>query len=136
MFSGKVIALGSSFNGQKKDGTPFRKQEYIIEKVDGKYVKKLAFSVINDKIDEFKIQVGQHVEIEANIESREYNGKWYTEVTAWKVANHGFVSDTPTPQPAYAQQPVYQQQAPVGYQPTVQPTIAAPQPAQNNDLPF
>jgi hypothetical protein len=41
-----------------------------------------------DKIDEFKIQQGESLEVSIDVESREYNGRWYTDVKAWKVLRH------------------------------------------------
>lgn len=119
---GKVIAVGQLFSGSRKsDGQPWRKQEYVIE-TEGQYPKKVAFSIMNDKIDQANIQPGNVVEIEIDAQSREYNGRWYTELTAWKVNNLGNVV-----QPQY-QQPVYQQTAPQGYAPSVMPTNQFGQP--------
>lgn len=133
---GKVIALGQSANGNRKsDGQPWRKQEYVLE-TEGKFQKKVAFSLMNAKIDEANIQIGQTVEVELDASSREYNGKWYTELTAWRVNNLGVTAAQPTA----AQQAVYQQTPPPGYE---QPSCQQPQQptspfGQSNDsgMPF
>ena len=39
-----------------------------------------------DKIGEFNLQQGENVEVSVDLESREYNGRWYTDVKAWKVS--------------------------------------------------
>ena len=39
-----------------------------------------------DKIDQFNIKQGETVEVSVDLESREYNGRWYTDVKAWKVS--------------------------------------------------
>ncbi len=39
-----------------------------------------------DKIDDFQIKQNDEVEVSIDIESREFNGRWYTDVKAWKVA--------------------------------------------------
>lgn len=112
MIRGKVIAVGQKMEGvSKSKGTSWKKQEYVIE-TEGKYPKKVAFSLMNDKIDLAAIQMGQTIEVEVDAQSREYNGRWYTELTAWRVNNLGVVN---TPQ---YQQSVYQQTAPQGYAPT------------------
>lgn len=117
---GKIIHIGQAFCGNRKsDGQPWKSQEYVLE-TSGQYSKKVCFKLMNDKIDQANIQIGHTVEIEVDASSREYNGRWYTELTAWKVNNQGFVNAAP------AQQPVYQQQAPQGY--------AAPQ--SNSGMPF
>lgn len=126
---GKVIAIGQCFNGTKKsDGQPWRKQEYVIE-TEGKFPKKVAFSVMNDKIDEANLQMGHTVEIEVDASSREYNGRWYTELTAWRINNLGVVPAT------QFQQPVYQQQAPQGYSPTSMPVNQFGQPVHTSAVP-
>tara|TARA_R110002051_G_scaffold322578_1_gene413450 strand:- start:70 stop:342 length:273 start_codon:yes stop_codon:yes gene_type:complete len=80
---GKVIAILAEEGGEGKNG-PWKKQCFVIE-TDDKYPKKVAFDLWNDKIDEFKIVEGESVTVSINIESREYNGRWFTNVTGWKV---------------------------------------------------
>ena len=42
-----------------------------------------------DKIDQYNIKQGETVEVSVDLESREYNGRWYTDVKAWKVSRDG-----------------------------------------------
>ena len=42
-----------------------------------------------EKIDQFNIKHGETVEVSVDLESREYNGRWYTDVKAWKVTKEG-----------------------------------------------
>ena len=42
-----------------------------------------------DKIGEFNLKQGDTVEVSVDLESREYNGRWYTDVKAWKVSKDG-----------------------------------------------
>ncbi len=77
-----------------ESGATWSKQSYILETSD-KFPKKIAFTAWKDKIDEFNIQQGQQIEVSINVESREYNSRWYTDVTAWKV-NVLNQSSTPT----------------------------------------
>ena len=46
-----------------------------------------------DKIGEFNLQQGENVEVSVDLESREYNGRWYTDVKAWKVAKDSMLAD-------------------------------------------
>ena len=39
-----------------------------------------------DKIDQFNIKKGENLVVSIDLESREYNGRWYTDVKAWKVS--------------------------------------------------
>ena len=42
-----------------------------------------------DKIDQFAIKQGESLVVSVDLESREYNGRWYTDVKAWKVSRDG-----------------------------------------------
>jgi len=80
---GKIIQILPEESGQSARGE-WRKQQYILE-TEGQYPKKVCFMAWGDKIDEFSIKEGEELTLSINIESREYNGKWYTDVKAWKV---------------------------------------------------
>jgi len=93
---GKVIQLLPLQTGMGKKG-PWKKQEFIIE-TQSQYPKKVCLSIWGDKIDQFGISVGQMVNVSVELESREYNGRWYTEARAWKMdKSTGANSDGPPP---------------------------------------
>lgn len=81
--SGKIISLLTLQTGTGKNGT-WKKQEYVIETTD-KIPRKVCFSLWGDKIEQFGLAAGDEAEVSFDLESREYNGRWYTEVKAWKV---------------------------------------------------
>jgi len=83
--NGKIIEVLEEKSGESAKGG-WRKQEYILETQD-QYPKKICFMVWGDKIDDFGIKENQDLEVSIDIESREYNGRWYTDVKAWKVAH-------------------------------------------------
>ena len=61
-----------------------KKQDIIVE-TDGQYPKKVCISIWGDKINEGQLQIGNLLQIDFDIESREYNNKWYTDIKAWKI---------------------------------------------------
>ncbi len=85
---GKIIQELTLQQGQGKKGL-WLKQEYIIE-TEGQYPKKVCLAVWNDKIDAVNFSVGDQVTAHIELESREYNGRWYTEVKVWKGEHHKF----------------------------------------------
>lgn len=85
--SGTVIALLPEVTGQGKNGM-WRKQEFILE-IPSQYPKKVCISLWGDKIDQSNLQVNDSVTASIDVESREYNSRWYTEVRAWKVEKAG-----------------------------------------------
>ncbi|MFN3530475.1 MAG: DUF3127 domain-containing protein [Bacteroidia bacterium] len=82
---GTIHSLLPEVGGTGKSGNSWRKREFILE-TEGQYPKKVCISVWGDKIDQFPMREGARVTAAIDVESREYNGRWYTEVKAWKVA--------------------------------------------------
>lgn len=85
--TGTVVSLLPMQTGQGKNGV-WKKQEFILE-TPGQYPKKVCLSLWGEKVDENRIAVGERITASINVESREYNGRWYTDVRAWKIAKGG-----------------------------------------------
>jgi len=79
----KVHKLLPLQTGEGKNGI-WKKQDIIVE-TDATYSKKICISIWGDKIIESHLIPGNMLRIEFEIESREYNGKWYTDVRAIKT---------------------------------------------------
>jgi hypothetical protein len=79
----KLIQLLPLQTGTGKNGQ-WKKQDIIVE-TDGQYPKKVCISIWGDKINESVLKVGSSLKIDFDVESREYNGRWYTDVKAWKI---------------------------------------------------
>jgi len=84
--SGKIIAVLEARSGQAKStGNPWMTQDYVIETSE-QYPKRMCFNVFGeDKIKQFNIQVGQELTVSFDINAREYQGRWYNDIRAWKV---------------------------------------------------
>lgn len=132
--SGQIIAVLPTRSGTSARGTEWSSQTAVVETKE-QYPKKVAFDVMNDKIAQFNLQVGDYVTVSYDIDAHEYNGKWFNAVRAWNVVR------------ANQQQQAYQQpqRPPVnnGWQPPVNAQQQAPFPPQqqaaqqgNSDLPF
>ena len=80
----KLIQILPLQTGQGKNGE-WKKQDFIVETTD-QYPKKVCFSLWGDKINPDQLVVGNQLMIDFDIESREYNGRWYTEAKAWRIA--------------------------------------------------
>ena len=93
--TGKIIEVLPEKSGTSARG-PWRKQEYVVE-IPGDYPKKVCFMVWGDKIDELQIQEGQELTVHVDLESREYNGRWYTDVKAWRVERSAQDDDSAPP---------------------------------------
>jgi len=84
---GKVTQLLPLQSGMGKKG-PWKKQEFILE-TQAQYPKKVCLSLWGDKIDQFSVSEGDVLTVAVDLESREYNGRWYTEARAWKIDKTG-----------------------------------------------
>lgn len=138
MIRGQIVFVGPLEQGVgKTSGKEWMKQLYVIQ-TEGQYSKKVAFSILGDKITKFNLQQGQIVEVEVDAQSREYNGRWYTDLTAWRVNNLGNAAPVQTYQQPAQNQNVYQQAAPQGYTAAQNPQPANPfgQSEPSGDLPF
>lgn len=84
---GKVTEVLEEQSGTGKNG-PWRKQEFILE-TGGQYSRPVCITQWGDKIDQFSVEEGEQLTAYIDIQSREYNGRWYTDVKAWKIEKQG-----------------------------------------------
>lgn len=130
-------------SGVSKSGNPWSKATVIVEMgFDTQYPKKVALINMNKAEELSQLPIGGVYDFKIDVESREYQGKWYSDIRtyAWDVSNTQ-VGQPPQPQ-AYAQPPQpYSprpqssgyQQPPQGY---TQGYQLPPQPQADEDLPF
>jgi len=81
--TGTVQQVLEEQSGEGKNG-PWRKQEFILE-IPGDYPRQVCVVVWGDNIDKLAVQANEKLTAYIDIASREYNGRWYTDVKAWKV---------------------------------------------------
>ncbi len=92
-----LIQLLPLQTGMGKNGQ-WKKQDIIVE-TDGQYPKKVSVSIWGDKINETQLQIGNSLTISYELESREFNNKWYTDVKAFKIElinNHATIQTMDT----------------------------------------
>lgn len=86
--------------GVSKADKEWQKLDFVIETTDGAFTNDIAFTLFGDKVSLIDgIGQGQTVTVSFNLNSREYNGKWYSNINAWKVTPEsvaaGYVPPTP-----------------------------------------
>jgi hypothetical protein len=78
----------------------FSVREFVITTPDAKYPQDILFQTINDKMDVLEtLGVGQQVEVSYNVRGREFNGRYYNTLDAWKVEVTGSKPSQPSTQP-------------------------------------
>ena len=93
--TGKIIAVLPERGGTSKTGNEWKMQEYVLETHE-QYPKKICFNVFGaDKIAQFNIQAGEELTVSFDINAREYQGRWYNDIRAWKVERGDAASTMP-----------------------------------------
>jgi hypothetical protein len=94
--TGKIIAVLPERGGvAKSTGNEWKMQEYVLETHE-QYPKKICFNVFGaDKIAQFNIQAGEDLTVSFDINAREYQGRWYNDIRAWKVERGDAASAMP-----------------------------------------
>jgi hypothetical protein len=91
---GKVVKLLPLQKGTSSRGE-WRKQEFIIE-VPGNFPKQVCLYMWGDAIDNNPLVEGDDINASIEIESREYNGRWYTNVKAWRIEKEKIEAESPS----------------------------------------
>jgi hypothetical protein len=91
---GKVVSILPLESGQGKNGE-WKKQQFVIEIESGQFPKKVCAQLWGDKIAQAGLVEGETVKVFFDLESREFNGRWYTDVKAWRVEKSGGATATP-----------------------------------------
>lgn len=117
---GKIIRDLPLQEGVSRAGNPWKKKEWVLETF-GQYPRQVCFHFFGDRVDSNPLRIGESYAISYDIESREYNGRWYTSIRGWKAETAG-------------QQPMSAPAMPQGAD--FPPAPIAPDGGSDSDLPF
>ena len=97
---GRINQILQVESGTSKAGKEWKKQSFVID-TGAQYNPLVCFSLFGeDKLALLgNVSAGQEVEVAFNISSREFNGKWYHNIDAWKIdaISGGSNGDMPPP---------------------------------------
>lgn len=113
---GKIIANLGIQTGTSKAGKSWSKATIVVEYGEGQYPKRVALDNLKQAEEFAKLPIGAEGEFHFEVESREYNGRWFTSVNCWKW--------------------VMAQTTQESTQPIQQPPIQTPHDTKSEDLPF
>lgn len=87
---GKIIVACEAREGvSARTGAKWKSQDFVLETHDAPYPRRCCFSVFGeDKLQQFNIKVGDEVTVSFDLDAREFNGRWFNSLRAWKVL-HG-----------------------------------------------
>jgi hypothetical protein len=97
---GKLIQKLPMQSGISKTGNSWQKQEFVIETLE-QFPRKICANLWGEKTAVLEtLNIDEKVVMSFDVESREFNGKWYTDVKAWKVDPVTATPQTPQATPA------------------------------------
>jgi hypothetical protein len=94
--SGKLFRICPAETGEGRNGT-WRKQTFVIETVET-YPKQIAFNFFGDRIQLDNYNEGDFVKVQFELESREYQGKWFTDARSYKLDLEARANNVSAPQ--------------------------------------
>ena len=127
---GTIIHAMPEVSGVSKAGNSWKKKEYVLENTEGNFPRKVAFTCFGENADRIQLKPGDKVTMYFDIESREYNGRWYTSIRGWKSEPAAMPGVAGAPAPAFPEPAA--PAAPAYGSPFPGATESAP----NDDLPF
>jgi len=94
--TGKIVEILPQESGTSKAGKEWTKQSFVID-LGTEFNNLIAFGIFGaEKVENFNKfnKVGQMVDVSFNVSCREHNGKWYTNLDAWKIFKAEQVAET------------------------------------------
>ena len=87
---GTIEKLMPISKGISAAGREWVKQDIVMSMANGQFVKHLAATVMGqERIDNFKLRVGDNIVAYLDIDAREYNSRWYNSINIWRVERVG-----------------------------------------------
>ena len=106
--SGKIIAVLPLQSGTGRNGNVWEKQEFVVETQE-QYPKKMCYSLFgSERIQQYAAQIGDDVDVSFDIDAKEWNGRWFNSINAWKVIKRN-VHQTQSANQQYEAPKEYQQ---------------------------
>ncbi len=101
---GKLIKVLPMQSGVSSRGN-WSKQDFVIETQE-QYPRKVCISAWGERVNELtSVKEGDLLRVSFNVESREFNERWYTDVRAWRIEKQGAAAGAPSAAPAGASTP-------------------------------
>lgn len=103
---GKLVTATEPVVGVSKNGNDWVKQSFIVTQQGERYTSTIAVEVFGkDRIMQFvEFAPGSQVEVDCAVESREYNGRWYSEVRGLSIRAMGAAHNPGTQQQQHPRQ--------------------------------
>lgn len=134
---GKIIQVLPMQEGVGRNGNPWKLQAYVLETQE-QYPRKVHFEVFGEeRVKNNQAALDQLVTVSFDIESREFNGRWYTSIRAWRIQQGDMTQAAAAPVTAPAAAPAANPTAAPAAAPAANVEVFDASPAEEGtDLPF
>lgn len=88
---GKVVVVMEPRTGTNTNtGELWKSQDFVLE-IDGRYPRRVKFNLYGaDRVDKANLKLGSIIDVDAEVEAHEYQGKWYNEIRVWNISCNGY----------------------------------------------
>ena len=113
-FQCRVVEFLGETSGTSKAGNPWKKKEWLVEPLNqgGQFIRKIKLQCFGERSDTLNLLPNKDYTVYVDLESREYNGRWYTEVSVYRADELNmqpgpapYTQQGGMPQGGYASQP-------------------------------
>lgn len=85
-FEGKVLQIFPARGGVSKAGNAWTSQDVLFEvQTQSQYPRRTLVNFFNKEDEVKRLTEGTLYTVSIDIDAREYNGRWYNDVRAWRV---------------------------------------------------
>ncbi|MDE5774322.1 MAG: DUF3127 domain-containing protein [Muribaculaceae bacterium] len=102
-FKGRVIQKFDLESGTSKAGNAWSKQSWLLE-TEGQYPRKVKVDAMGRSVENVHMEVGRYYNVSVDAESREYNGRWYTDLKVYRAVEETGASEAFGGQPGVGSQ--------------------------------
>lgn len=87
---GKVVVVMEPRTGTNTNtGEVWKSQDFVLE-IDGRHPRRVKFNLYGaEKVDKARLTLGSIIDVDAEVEAHEYQGKWYNEIRVWGISCNG-----------------------------------------------
>lgn len=139
VIEGKLVSVLPKQEGEGRNGR-WQRQSIVVEMMRGSYATMVCFDVWGDQVNTVaSLQIGDMLTISFDPSSREFNGRWYTSLRAWRIVvgtGSNNVADRPSTIGVIDQQPMQTDANPTQDTPPAPTERDEFDAMPENDLPF
>ena len=83
--TGKLVKILELQKGVSKAGKNWQKQSFVLD-TGAEFNNQICIDTFGEKIEQIQnLKNGAEIEVKLNVSSKEYNGRYYHNISAWEI---------------------------------------------------